>query len=737
MLKKTTSFIALVLTLFLLSGLSVFSQVGKKILFEQFTGTWCGWCVDGNHKLNQIMEEHSDVVIPVKLHSDDNMAINYYSSIGDGLGLSGVPAGCIDRTMFNGTYFPNRYSGSYSNNNWLTLVEQQMQETAKVEVELVYSLDEQTGEFKAALTATMLEDLDKNLAFNLIIIEDSVSGSGQGWDQHNYLSGRSGWEFSPYYSKPSVLEGYVHEYVARDYLGGAWGEPGEFLSKTTLETGDVFKHYFTTTLNPSWDLDHLKFAGVVFVDESADKRALNSCYGVEGTPEEPVMDLSSTGTMEGVASSGSAFTKTFNLDNLSDSEDTYELTVTTSERTPDDWSAEITVQDNSVTVKKENQQATEITIPAGETATFDLSLNVGETIGVGDAYIVITSQNNSDSYKEANKITAISKDAEYIHVIDVTEQENSIASYFENEEVDYLDLSPTNYSEFYTSLDNLKVLIWNTGEGDDLSESEANTITSVINSGHKVFLSGQLIMTYLYANDQLANLGLGRQGLSQDGYSQGAQPPFSTRFKGFADDPISGNYVSGFDVEWDNYPMQVAEITNSDIAEPFLAFEQEQTVWYVQNNQWNNKQVDGEDCILGARITKGGRKTVLFGIDPFIIVDEQTREDLLTNAMDWLLETTDVEDKTGDNAFVTISASPNPISDETRIKYNFGDIGSIGYKISLFNQLGEEVALIKEGTAKPGTHKINYSPNGLTSGMYFLILKCGEEIVSKPVSIVR
>ncbi|MFH1052621.1 MAG: hypothetical protein V1779_17005 [bacterium] len=108
------------LALFLLLSLTLTAQPVKRVMFEQHTGTWCGWCVDGSHKLEQLIEEHPGLVIPVKLHngSTDKMALPIQGEIATGLGLTGYPAGCIDRKQFDGSYFPDRIvsADDYSQN---------------------------------------------------------------------------------------------------------------------------------------------------------------------------------------------------------------------------------------------------------------------------------------------------------------------------------------------------------------------------------------------------------------------------------------------------------------------------------------------------------------------------------------------------------------------------------------------------------------------------------------------
>ena len=108
MFKKTTyAFIIAALFLFIYSANA---GPDKKVFFEEHTGAWCGWCVDGTYKLEQVMDQFPGQVIPIKLHNQDAMATSLQGVIGSGLGLTGFPSSSIDRKAFNGTVFPARYT---------------------------------------------------------------------------------------------------------------------------------------------------------------------------------------------------------------------------------------------------------------------------------------------------------------------------------------------------------------------------------------------------------------------------------------------------------------------------------------------------------------------------------------------------------------------------------------------------------------------------------------------------
>ncbi|HYF02798.1 MAG TPA: hypothetical protein VEC36_05440, partial [Patescibacteria group bacterium] len=50
-------------------------QPVKRVLLEQFTGAWCGWCTDGSVILQNILEKNPENVIAAVHHNGDGMVV--------------------------------------------------------------------------------------------------------------------------------------------------------------------------------------------------------------------------------------------------------------------------------------------------------------------------------------------------------------------------------------------------------------------------------------------------------------------------------------------------------------------------------------------------------------------------------------------------------------------------------------------------------------------------------------
>jgi len=100
---------------------------------------------------------------------------------------------------------------------------------------------------------------------NLYITEDSIVGSGAGYDQHNYYSsqtsGGSAWSGSPYVGMADPIVGWSHNHVLRKAVGGAWGTTG--IIPVTVAAGSNYTHTYTFTLPNTWREDYIDLVGMV------------------------------------------------------------------------------------------------------------------------------------------------------------------------------------------------------------------------------------------------------------------------------------------------------------------------------------------------------------------------------------------------------------------------------------------------------------------------------------------
>lgn len=227
------------------------SLLPKHVVVEEFSGAWCGWCPVGHVLLKALLEEDPNVH-GVVVHNQDAMTIADGPKLEQGVGIGGFPSMVVDRTILEGEF-------SLPLNNYTTLIDKartRLDDVVPAEVFIEKAeINRETGDISIDVQAKLYGEYDGRLRFNAYIVEDSVDGTGDGWDQHNYTSNIAqiapGLP-NPNYQKGDLLKGYKHMHVLRAFLEGVWGAQGSFPSGS-VQAGETYTHNFTHTLEAGQD----------------------------------------------------------------------------------------------------------------------------------------------------------------------------------------------------------------------------------------------------------------------------------------------------------------------------------------------------------------------------------------------------------------------------------------------------------------------------------------------------
>ena len=96
-------------------------------------------------------------------------------------------------------------------------------------------------------------------------------------------------------------------------------------------------------------------------------------------------------------------------------------------------------------------------------------------------------------------------------------------------------------------------------------------------------------------------------------------------------------------------------------------------------------------------------------------------------------------DNLGPLSFSLDQNYPNPFNPSTTIKYSIPESADI--KLSVYNLVGEEVAVLKDGFAESGRYEIIFSAQsaagGLPSGIYFYKLQAGNFVQLKKMTLMK
>ncbi len=603
MSKKTITII--LISIFLFSMLN--AAPVKRVLLEQHTGAWCGWCPDGSYRMDQILEEYPNQVIGVKIHNGDNMVIPEQAILAHAMGLTGFPTGTVDRIIWNvggqGAIFLDRGA-------WKQACEISMQDAPKVEVGLIWSYNSGTNEINATLTSKTLESISGDIRVNVYVVENGVHDVGTGWDQHNYLSGRQGFEDNPYYNEPSLIVGYLHERVVRKMLGGAWGIQGVIPSDPGI--GTSYTHDFSVQADPVWDMDSVFLVGMVQMYDAGtyNYKILNSVVGINGVPSSEL--TSSDGKIQ-LATNNQTTEKAFSLKNISDEKVTFKINLETSTRTPSEWEYSIVVGGNGIMKKNHDKTlASEISLDPGASTSIKLQFNTGSKIGIGDINMTIYNQNDPSGQKSFGTMTALSKDVENIEVEDYADAKYSIKTQMTTDGFnDVVGILGDEFAEVSSQLNKVSTVVWNCGEKGTISASEGSAISAAISDGINTMISGGIFVHTIKdnASSLLSYIGVQYNKPCFQGYSDG-----NINLMGYDGDPISNGFKQPCKLIYALTPSLTAVGQN---AHPFLKHQ------YA-------------DTVVAIRSTLADAKVIFLGINPYLITSTPARNDLIAKCLNWL-----------------------------------------------------------------------------------------------------
>ena len=233
----------------------------KKVVIEEGTGGWCGWCPRGHVAMEYMRETYPESFIGIAVHNGDAMVVGPYDS---NVGLTGYPGCNADRVLLDVGVSSQAFEGYHSE-----LV--QRISPIKPSIEVLFNPEDRKAEIDvSAEFVTKLDDIDYRIS--VVIVQDSVRGAGSGYNQTNYYSFQTNnlplvgaghdWQAEP---ATVLAANMVYMDVARALLGGYNGTANVIPS--SVVAGDVINHSYTYTVPVAYDVEHMH-AVVLLLDNS-------------------------------------------------------------------------------------------------------------------------------------------------------------------------------------------------------------------------------------------------------------------------------------------------------------------------------------------------------------------------------------------------------------------------------------------------------------------------------------
>ncbi len=245
-------------------------QLPKKVVVEEGTGTWCGWCPRGYVTMEQIGQDYADVAIPIAVHNYDPMLVSEYDTPFS-LTIGGYPSGHVDRKEVN--IDPNNPSTGYGFINAIQNLEGRMV-PVQVKASTEYDAVSRTLQIKGTAHSSIATQ-NNNLRFSCVITEDHVTGGSStnallNFDQTNYYSGGAngvmgGFELLP---NPVPASQMVYNFANRAILGGFFGTENSI--PKTLEANQDFTFDYTYQIPAGYNPDNMHAIIYILDDETGE-----------------------------------------------------------------------------------------------------------------------------------------------------------------------------------------------------------------------------------------------------------------------------------------------------------------------------------------------------------------------------------------------------------------------------------------------------------------------------------
>ncbi len=234
----------------------------KAVLVEEATGTWCTWCPRGAVFMEFMAEKYGSAFVGIAVHNNDPMLVtDYDTGLTSTPGFTGFPAVVMERSMFMD---PSEVEIPFLD---------RVVTPARGAFEIGADLDAATGNIDISVELEALEEVTVFDNIVLAILEDEVTGTGNGYAQVNAYAGggngvMGGYELLP---SPVPAEDMVYEDVARALITPYEGVDSEIAG--ILQPGNTKLLNFNFTLEEEWNTDHLSLVAILLNNDGSANNA--------------------------------------------------------------------------------------------------------------------------------------------------------------------------------------------------------------------------------------------------------------------------------------------------------------------------------------------------------------------------------------------------------------------------------------------------------------------------------
>jgi thiol-disulfide isomerase/thioredoxin len=218
----------------------------NKVIVEDYTGTWCGYCPPVAHAIYELKEVY-DNIISVGIHNNDELTIDQESDLRSELGISGFPSARLNRTI------------SWFDPYQISDVNSLLSEENNVAISIKSALENIDLEVNLRIVSNV-ELVNHKLV--IYLVESNLI-----YDQSNYFNYV---EDSYFYNLGNPIENYSHQDVLLKSITNISGNALDLIQPLT-----DYKFNFNVEISPDFVQENLAIVAMV-VDSN--NNAINSQF---------------------------------------------------------------------------------------------------------------------------------------------------------------------------------------------------------------------------------------------------------------------------------------------------------------------------------------------------------------------------------------------------------------------------------------------------------------------------
>ena len=228
----------------------IIPAVGKMVVVEEATGTWCQYCPRGAVYMEMMSNKYPEFFAGIAVHNNDPMTVTAYDAAMGQL-ITGYPSALADRMS---VVDPSQIEQPFLDR----LV---VAPTAFIIPGATW--DSSTRTLNVSISADFQSAANNNYKLAVVLTEDEVTGTTSAYNQSNAFSGGSLGPMGGFESLPNPVPAsqMVYDHVARNLVPSFSGFPNSF--PATVNAGETHTVNATFVLPASWDETKINIIGML------------------------------------------------------------------------------------------------------------------------------------------------------------------------------------------------------------------------------------------------------------------------------------------------------------------------------------------------------------------------------------------------------------------------------------------------------------------------------------------